>query len=195
MRIVGVLGAWLLSASLVNAEAGDGLTYRFRLQGQGELETEVGRFRLHPIAALRTHNRHQPPRMGGWRLEPIGKVPGSVLVRLERLLYLGGPSTGTVPRHAVIRYGKRLCQVWDVGLPTGGGVYAYLVEVKPGMLALSYLSGSFAGGDLRTVEIQLEKVELPERTAPAEEGAVLLKTLAHLDEPQAGAFLLEERVE
>lgn len=198
MKMFGALGAWLLSASLLNAGTPEGLSYRFRLQFQGDPEAVEGRFRLVPTPVIRTRNRVKPLRMGGWRLEPLSCMRGGVLARVERLLYFAGPSPETTRRGAVIRYGKRLCPVWDVQVPPRGGVYAYLVEVKPGVLALSYLSGRFATGDLHSAQLQLERVDLNPHAAPAEEGMVLLKTLARLKEPSAeveGITFLEERVE
>jgi len=202
MKMSSALGAWLLSASLLNAGTPEGLTYRIRLQLQGDAEPLEGRFRLVPTPVLRTHNRVKPLRMGGWRLEPLSGTLRGVMARAERMLYLAGPSPETNPRHAAIRYGNHLCSVWDVRVPPGGGVYAYLVEVKPGILALSYLSGRFAGGDLRSVELQLEKVHLPRCTAPAEDGTALLTTLARLTAAPTletsdmdGVTFLDERVE
>lgn len=194
----GALGAWLLSASLLQGGTPEGLTYSLRVQFQGETETVEGRFRLVPTPVVRTRNRAKPLRMGGWRLEPVSGPLRGVLARVEHLLYLSGPSFETSRRRAVIRYGKRLCPVWDIQVPSRGGVYAYLVEVKPGVLALSYLSGRFASGDLHSVELQLERVDLKPRTAPAEEGTVLLRTLARLTQsaksPEPTAYP-EERVE
>ncbi|WP_005036488.1 hypothetical protein [Holophaga foetida] len=197
MRMFGALGAWMLSASLF-AGTPEGLSYRFRIQFQGDSEAVEGRFRLVPTPVVRTRNRVKPPRLGGWQVEsPSGSVRGA-LARVERLLYFAGPGPGTSRRGAVIRYGKRLCPVWDVQTSPKGGIYAYLVEVKPGVLALSYLSGRFASGDLHSVELQLERVDLPAHAAPAEEGTVLLKTLAQLAELPGeveGITFLEERVE
>jgi len=141
MRMLGALGAWFLSVSLLNGGTPEGLSYRIRLQLQGEAEPVEGRFRLVPTPVLRTRNHVKRLRMGGWRLEPLSGPIRTLLARAERLLYLAGPTAETKPRHAAIRFGKRLCPVWDVQVPAGGGVYAYLVEVKPGVLALSYLSG------------------------------------------------------
>ncbi|MBP1626315.1 MAG: hypothetical protein H6Q00_790 [Holophagaceae bacterium] len=196
MKMFGALGAWILSASLLNGGSPEGLSYRIRLQFQGDSEPVEGRFRLVPTPVLRTRNRVKPPRMGGWRLEPLSGSLRGVLPRAERLLYFAGPGPGTSPRGAVIRYGKRLCHVWDVQIPIGTGVYAYLVEVKPGVLALAYLSGRFATGELHSVEMQLERVELRTHAAPAEEGTALLKTLAKLTAPPVEAITFaEERVE
>lgn len=198
MSKFGALGAWLLSASLLGAEVPEGLSYRLRLQLKGESEVVEGRFRLVPTPTARTRNRVKPPRMGGWRLEPVSGSLRGVLPRVERMLYFAGPSPGMSRRGAVIRYGGRLCPVWDIPASSGGGVYAYLVEVKPGVLALSYLSGRFAKGDLHSVEMHLERVNLKGHTAPAEEGMVLLRTLTRLQEPVGGVeggTSLEERVE
>ena len=194
----GALGAWLLSAGLLGAEVPEGLSYRLRLQLKGETEAVEGRFRLVPTPVVRTRNRVRPPRMGGWRLEPLSGSLRGVLPRVERLLYFAGPSPEMSRRGAVIRYGGRLCPVWDVQAPPGGGVYAYLVEVRPGVLALSYLSGRFAQGDLHSVELHLERVSLRGQAAPAEDGMGLLRTLARLRETTVAGdepACTEERVE
>lgn len=174
------LGACLLWTSLLNAGTPEGLCYKLHLQLHGESEPLEGRFRLLPVPALRTHNRVHPPRFGSWRLESKSSRLQQALFRVERLLYLSGPTPELSRRGAVIRYGKRLCPVWDVPIPSGSSIYAYLVEVEPGLLALSYLSGNFAGGEFKKVEIQLESVKLSRKPAPAQEGTVLLRTLTRL---------------
>nr|WP_320133620.1 hypothetical protein [uncultured Holophaga sp.] len=192
----GVLGACLFWSGLLDARSAPGLSYRLRLHFRGSPQAIVGRFRLVPTPALRTRNRVHPPRFGGWRLESRNaSLSGGVLARVERMLYLSGPAPGLKRRGAVIRYGRRLCPVWDLPTRAEEGVYAYLVEVEPGVLALSYLSGRFSGGDLQAVELQLEGVDLPRRIAPAEDGAVLLRTLPRMAdapvEPSDGGELVE----
>jgi hypothetical protein len=65
----------------------------------------------------------------------------------------------------------------------------YLVEVAPDLLALSYLSATLPDRDCCAMEIRLEGVSVAKAPAPAENGTVLLRTLANwgalaVDDPQ-----------
>lgn len=181
-----LLGGWLALASLgLQAGNGDGcgsLEYRLKLRFREDAQPVEARFTLTPTAPLVTRNKVQKPRLGGWRLEGVQKegaaVPMSmVLARAERLLYLSGPTDELMPTGVVVRFGPKPCRVWQVKASPNTRTYAYLVELRPDLLALSYLSASFAEGDLAAIEIQLERFQLDSRAMPAEEGQQLLRTL------------------
>ncbi len=169
-----------------------GLVYRVKLRMQGEREAIQTRFSLIPTPVALTANRVKKSRMGAWRLEaqqpkdsPFSQA--MVLARVERMLYFSGPMAETTPRDLVVRFGEKPCRVWAATIPSKVNAYAYLVEVSPGLLALSYFSGSFPGGDVATLEIQLESFQLEANAAPAEEGTALLQTLRRMALAPAGA--------
>ncbi len=191
MRLL-TLPVLAISLLLPGAEPNLGeLRYRATLKFRGEQASAVTRFLLMPTAVVPTHNKVKRPRMAGWRLEAVQRkedpfAQAAVLARLERLLYLSGPAPNLIQKPIFIRYDDKRCQVWQVPTPPGLHVYAYLVEVAPGLLALSYLSGSFDGGELASVELQLESFHLKAGTSPAENGTNLLATLQRLAKaPQA----------
>jgi hypothetical protein len=167
-------------------ERGTGiLEYRVKLRMHGDATPVETRFSLIPTPVASTANRVKKARMGAWRLEAHQPKNASysqamVLARVERMLYLSGPGPETIPQNIVVRFGEKACRVWSAKIPPNVNVYAYLVEVSPGLLALNYLSGSFAGGDVATLEIQLENFRLEAGTAPAEEGTALLHSLRRL---------------
>lgn len=159
--------------------------YRVRIQFRGDAAPTDAKFILHPTPVLVTQNRVQKPRLGGWRLEGVQRSDGAfsmaaVLARVERMLYLSGPAPGVEKRPIVVSFNGQRCPLWHVQVPDGLPVYAYLAEVAPNLLALSYLSGSFPKGDLASLEIQLESFRLAPGAGPAEDGAALLKTLQRM---------------
>lgn len=203
MRLFPMLPALVMSVFLRGAEPGQGeLQYRATLAFRGQAPVKT-RFVLIPTPVAETQNKVKKPRMGGWRLEAAqrkedGVAQAALLVRLERLLYFSGPGPGLVQKPIFIRYDDRKCQVWQVVTPPGLNLYAYLVETAPGILAVSYLSGTFATGDLASVELQLEGFRLQAGAAPAENGTTLLSTLQKLAKAAAestGADPLVEAVE
>jgi hypothetical protein len=160
------------------------LSYRATLTFRGQAPVKT-RFVLIPTPIVETQNKVKKPRMGGWRLEAVQRkedthAQAALLARLERLLYFAGPAPSLVQKPIFIRYEQKKCQVWQVVPPPGLNIYAYLVETNPGILALSYLSGTFESGDLASVEMQLEGFRLSPGAAPAENGTVLLGTLQKL---------------
>lgn len=182
-----LLALSLLSMSLfLQAEPGQGeLHYRAVIQFRGEASPRTTRFVLMPTAVAETRNKVKKPRMGGWRLESEQRkddtfAQAAVLARMEKLLYLSGTGPSLIQKPIFIRYEDKRCQVWQVEPVPGVHVYAYLVEVAPGLLALSYLSGTFGAGDMASVELQLEHFRLLPGAAPAENGTVLLNTLRRL---------------
>lgn len=189
-----VLLGWSLGVCALGLRAGDGcgsLEYRLKLRFRDEPKAIEARFTLTPTAPLVTRNKVQKPRLGGWRLEGVQKEGGAlpmsmVLARTERLLYFSGPSEGLTPTGVVVRFGAKPCRVWQVSTPNQVGTYAYLVEVQPNLLALSYLSASFADGDLASIEIQLDRFQVDARAVPAEEGQQLLRTLLQGKRLQGG---------
>jgi len=50
---------------------------------------------------------------------------------------------------------------------------------------LSYFTGTFATGDVASLEIQLEGFHLESGVAPSEDGTLLLRSLHQLGNPQA----------
>lgn len=176
--------AFLLGGGILTAAGGDcgTLEYRLKLRMREDSRPVEARFTLTPTAAVVTRNKVQKPRMGGWRLEGTQKEGGSLplsmlLARTERLLYFSGPTEELAPTGVVVRFGGNPCRVWQVKDSARMGTYAYLVEVRPNLLALSYLSAGFAEGELASIEIQLEKVQIGPCAVAAEEGQQLLRTL------------------
>jgi hypothetical protein len=190
-----------LSLFLHGAEPTQGeLHYRASLVFRNEKKPVVTRFVLMPTAIAETRNKVKKPRMGGWRLEAAqrkedGFAQAAVLARIEGLLYLSGPEPRLIQKPIFIRYEDKRCQVWQVPMPPGLHAYAYLVEAAPGLLALSYFTGSFDRGDLASLEIQLEDFHLRPEAAPAEQGMSLLTTLERLARTPDSLEGGEERIE
>lgn len=165
------------------------LVYRVKMRMQGESAPIETRFSLIPTPVAATANRVKKARMGSWRLEAQQPKDAAfsqamVLARVERMLYFSGPMAGIAPRDLVVRFGDKPCPVWAAKIPAGVNVYAYLAEVSPGLLALSYFSGSFSGGDMATLEIQLESFHLETGAAPAEQGTALIHALRRMASAQ-----------
>lgn len=182
-----LLRCWLLLMSaplLLGAGEGAVLRYRARLHLRGDAAPLETRFTLSLGPVAETANRKKLPRLAPWRLEATQQAGGApqalLLARLERMLYLSGPAPETEIQNLVVRYGDRSCRVWRVEAPEGLTVFAYLVEVAPGLLALSHLSGQFERGDLVSAEIQLETLAIGPKAGPAEQGQALLATLRRL---------------
>jgi hypothetical protein len=158
------------------------LSYRVKLRMQGDSAPIETRCTLIPTPVVATANRTKKARMGAWRLEAQQPKDASfsqamVLARVERMLYFAGPAPELEARDLVVHFGEKPCRVWAATIPAGLNAYAYLVEVSPGLLALSYFSGSFAGGDVASLEIQLDSFHLDAGAAPAEDGMALIHTL------------------
>jgi hypothetical protein len=189
MRLLPVLSVLAMSLFLQGAaplvpSQGE-LHYRVTLTFRGDKAPVTTHFILQPTPIAETHNKIKRPRLGGWRIEGVQRKAdafseAAVLARVGRLLYFSGPVPGLIRKPIFIRYNDRPCQVWQVPTPPELHVYAYLVEVAPGLLALSYCSGNFGNGELAGVELQLENFHLQPGAAPAEEGAVLLMTLQRM---------------
>ncbi len=161
--------------------------YRVKIRFRDEAQATETRFQLEPTPVLVTRNRVQKPRMGRWKLESLqkggqknGPHLAPILARVERMLYFSGPTTNVVQSSTTVQFGSTRCKLWQVQVPTNLPLYAYLAEVRPGLLALSYLSGSFPKGDLASLEIQLESFHLNADAAPAENGTALLRTLRRM---------------
>lgn len=183
--------ACLLPAVLGAAEPGSegrkrplnrtGLRYRILLKLRGE-PTQEASFLLLPTPPTTSVNKVKKRRLGGWRLEaergegtPYAQAP--LLARAERLLFFSGPSPHTTPESYALRFQGRACPVWRVAVPKGVKAIAYLVEIAPGALVLCDLSARFDRGDVESVELHLEAVNLPGRPAPPAHGTSLLSTL------------------
>jgi hypothetical protein len=181
---VCAMSLFLEGAGLPGPNLGE-LHYRATIRFRADQTPVVTRFvlMLTPVAA--THNKVKKPRLGGWRIEAVQRKEDTfayapVLARVEKLLYFSGPAPNLIQKPIFIRYEGKRCQVWQVRTPSTLPVYAYLVETVPGILALSYFSGSFDAGELASVELQLEGFELRPEVAPAENGMILLTTLQRL---------------
>lgn len=158
-----------------------GLRYRILLKLKGEPMQEAN-FLLLPTPPTTSVNKVKKRRLGGWRLEaergegtPYAQAP--LLARAERLLFFSGPSPHTAPEGYALRFQGRACPVWKVAVPKGVKAFAYLVEIAPKELVLCDLSARFDRGDVESVELHLEAVNLPNRPAPPENGTSLLTTL------------------
>jgi hypothetical protein len=158
-----------------------GLRYRILLKLKGEPMQEAS-FLLLPTPPTTSVNKVKKRRLGGWRLEaerergtPYAQAP--LLARAERLLFFSGPSPQTFQESYALRFQGRACPVWKVAVPAGVKAFAYLVEIAPKELVLCDLSARFDRGDVESVELHLEAVNLPGRPAPPENGTSLLTTL------------------
>lgn len=194
MSLRRILWAFAAVSALV-AGPGDGcgeLAYRMKLRFRDQAKPADANFTLTPTAPLVTRNKVQKLRLGGWRLEGVQKegpsLPMSMLLaRIERWLYFSGPAPQIEATGVVVRFGTKACRVWQVKTNPASGLYAYLVEVAPGLLALSYLSASFGEGDLASIEVQLDHFRLDARAVPAEQGQALLGSLLRQTLTQGGA--------
>ena len=177
-------GVVLFSACYALAGARDGavLDYQLKYQRRSESAWVETRFRLIITPPLVTRQKHHLARLGGWRIEALpGKGPAAsaaVLAQAAGLMYFAGPAVGVVPRDAHMVLGHRSCHLWQAPAPPGVAAYAYLAEVAPGLLALSYLTASLGEGDLAALELHLQGVSLGAHVGPAEDGSALLRTLA-----------------
>jgi hypothetical protein len=158
-----------------------GLRYRILLKLKDEPMQEA-RFLLLPTPPTTSVNKVKKRRFGGWRLEaergegtPYAQAP--LLARAERLLFFSGPSPQVSPESYALRFQGRACPVWKVAIPTGVKAFAYLVEIAPQELVLCDLSARFDRGDVESVELHLDAVNLPGRPAPPANGTALLSTL------------------
>lgn len=178
---LALLLALSLSAALPVA-AQEGLRYRMQMWMRGDAAPMETRFRLVATEGTTSHNRVKKPRMGGWRLE-ADRAQGTpyaqalLLGRAERLLYLAGPSPQTHAEPISLRFGNRSLPVWSLEMPRDLHASTVLVEVAPGLLALSDLSARFERGDLARIELHLESLDGTGALTPAEAGTVLLSTL------------------
>jgi len=165
--------------------AQEGLRYRMQLWMRDEAQPLETHFRLLTTAAIRTQNKVQKPRMGGWRLE-ADRTQGTpyaqamLLGRAERLLYLAGPSPQTHPEPILLRFGNRSLPVWSLDMPPGLHASTVLVEVGPKLLALCDFSARFQQGDVARIELHLEGLDSTGGLTPSEAGTALLSTLRSL---------------
>ena len=172
----------LLLSLPLGAQSREGLGYRIQLWMRGDAEPLETRFHLTATPVVRSQNRVQKPRMGGWRLEAERSqgtpyAQATLLARAERLLFLSGPAPQTRPEPIALRFGNRSMQVHSLEIPRGVHASLVLVEVAPHLLALCDLSARFEQGDVARVELHLEEVRGTAGLAPAEAGTALLSTL------------------
>lgn len=202
---LSVLSAALVAASAHVATAAaprsmGELDYKVSVQFRWHSQPVAGRFRVVPQPVLVSHNTVQRPRFCSWKLEPLeGSTDPEfreVLPRVERMLYLSGPAQGMKALDAYAGIHGRKSPLWQVEVPHGLQVYAYLAEVQPGLLALSYLTGRFDQGDLMKIELQLETSRLSPSARPAENGMALLGALQRLaGESSGSAGFLDTKVQ
>jgi hypothetical protein len=179
------LSVLLFLALVLPVHAQEGLRYRMQLWMRGEAQPLEAQFRLQTTAGIRSHNRVQKPRMGGWSLEAdrtLGTpyAQAMLLGRAERLLYLAGPAPQMRLEPILLRFGSRSLKVWSLETPKGLHASTVLVEVGPGLLALCDFSARFEQGDVTRVELHLEGLDSLAGLAPAEAGTALLSTLQSL---------------
>lgn len=183
MRFFSAFLASLLAVLPVAAAPPGGTVLEYRVKvllrgAEAPLETHLRVSTRPPVA---TRNRVKRPRIVGWQIAAVpgkgGLPPAAVLARVESLLYLESPAAGILPREGGLRFGKRFCRFWQVQTPPSVGAFVYLAELSPNLLALAYLSASLPEGEIATVEMALTDVTLASKPAPAESGAVLLRTL------------------
>jgi len=173
-------------ALLAGGPDGAQLDYRLRVRLRGGPAAQDSHFRMTAAPPLVTGNRVQQPRMGSWRIEPLGgrgaAPSAALLAKALGLCYFSGPTPEAVPLATGIKLGKRWCRLWQVQAPPEVGAYIYLAEVAPGLLTLAYLSATLPEGEIRSLEIHLDRAALGPRAVPAEEGTALLNTLRHWSE-------------
>ena len=172
----------LLMALPLRAESREGLGYRIQVWMRGEDQPQETRFWLRGMPVVRTANRVQQPRLGGWRLEAERATSAPslqimLLARAERLLYLAGPCPQTRPEPIALRFHGRTLQVHSLEVPRGVRASTVLVEVAPRLLALCDLSVRFDSGDISRVELHLEELAGLSGLGAAESGTALLTTL------------------
>jgi hypothetical protein len=158
------------------------LDYQMKYQRRSDPTWQECRFRVVTTPALVLHQRRPQPRMGGWRIEAVagaGPAPGAaILAQAANLMYFSGPTPGLLARDSSMVLDQRRCRLWQVPAAPGVAAYAYLAELAPNLLALSYFSASLRDGDLAAMEIHLTGVELGARPSPPADGTALLRTLA-----------------
>ncbi|MDP2876850.1 MAG: hypothetical protein Q8O00_11745 [Holophaga sp.] len=185
LRLICFWGFSLAFFATASERSMGSLDYRVKIRFQGDPNIVETRFSLIPTPVATTANRVKKARMGAWRLEaqqpknaPFSQA--MILARVERMLYFSGPTEQTLRQNLVVRFGEKACRIWNVPAPKGVAAYAYLAEVAPGLLALSYFSGAFTSGDVASLEIQLEGFRLDPGAAPSEDGTQLLRSLQRL---------------
>lgn len=171
----------LLLTSCLAASAPSGLRYRMRLWTRGAEEPLEASFLLRATPAIRSANRVQKPRFGGWELVPVdgeGAARTLLLARARHLLFLAGPVPQAKRLALRLSFQGRPLQAWSLAVPPGAEASATLVELQPGLLALCDLSARPSGSDDARVELHLEALGPLGAGAPPENGTALLGTLA-----------------
>ena len=172
----------LLMALPLHADSREGLAYRIQVWMRGDSDPLETRFWLRGVPVVRTANRVQQPRLGGWRLE-AERAPSApatqimLLARAERLLYLAGPCPQTRLEPIGLRFNGRTLQVHSLEVPRGVRASTVLVEVAPRLLALCDLSARFDQGDVSRIELHLEELAGVSGLTSAAAGTTLLTTL------------------
>jgi hypothetical protein len=174
---------FFLMTCLLSAQ--EGLRYRMQLwprTSPGAIESPLElRFTLRSASAIRTTNRVQKLRMGGWMLE-ADRSEGTpyqqamLMARARRLLYLSGPAQQTKAEAFSIRFRNRSCPVWRLEIPKGLSGSVVLIDIASKLLAVCDLNVSFPKGDIARIEMHLESIG-EGLLFPSEEGTILLSTL------------------
>jgi hypothetical protein len=187
-------GMRLLPLVLVMAlplSAGEGLQYRMKVWMRGSESPLEATLAVDTAPAIRSANRVQKPRMGGWRLAARGRdlTPATealLTARARRFLFLSTPVPQAEAQDLRLSFHGQALPVWKLTVPKELDASAVLVEVAPRLLALCDLSARPAGGDVAQVELHLERPGRLSSATPPEEGTALLRTLAQWAVEPAG---------
>ena len=170
---------------------GDGLQYRMKVWLRGAPEPLELRLRVDTAPGIRSFNRVQKARLGGWRIEALGHeltpaTEAMLMARARRLLFLSSPVPQAEAQDLRISFHGVALPVWKLSVPKDLDASAVLVEVAPRLLALCDLSAHPVGGDLSRVELHLERPGHLSNLAPPAEGTALLHTLVQWASEPAG---------
>ncbi|HJU83483.1 MAG TPA: hypothetical protein VJ600_04680 [Holophagaceae bacterium] len=162
--------------------AGDGLRYRMQLWLRGSAEPLEAMLIVDTAPAIRSANRVQRPRLGGWRIRVEGKglsaaTEALVMARARRMLFLSTPVPQAEAQDLRVSFQGLALSAWKLNVPKNLDASAVLVEVAPRLLALCDLSAKPAGGDVARVELHLDRPGRLTCATPPEEGTALLQTL------------------
>jgi len=200
MYLIRIALTLIFALSICNARDITFLRYKAKLKLSDHDQPVEIRFTVTIEHVLKTANRKKKPRFASWQLTALQTngeniTINAMLARLERLLYISGPVPETIKTDIIIKYPGKSCQLWKLKVPKLHYTYAYLAELTPHLLALSYLSCNFLIGNLQSAEIQLEDFNLGPNFQPPEFGQALLFTLQNIATTSRGEELEVVRIE
>ncbi len=190
--MIGAMRLILLALLMARPlSAGEGLHYRLKLWLRGSDSPLEATLRVDTAPAIRSSNRVQKPRMGGWRIAATGKnfspaTEALLIARARRLLFLSTPVPQAEAQDLRLSFHGQALPVWKLAVPKELDASAVLVEVAPRLLALCDLSARPLGGDVAQVELHLEQPGRLSSPTPPEEGTALLRTLSQWAVEPAG---------